>query len=339
MLRDAGNQSAERRSMFNAILIERDPYRASFASLDPAQLPAGEVTVRVEYSTLNYKDALAITGKGPVVRQFPMVPGIDLAGVVETSSNAACLQGDKVVLNGWGVGESHWGGLAQLARVKGDWLIPLPPVFTTRQAMSIGTAGYTAMLCVLALERHGVTPDSGDILVTGAAGGVGSVSVAVLAKLGFRVVAMTGRLSETGFLKQLGAAEVIDRAQFANPGKPLLKERWAGAIDVVGGHTLANVCASLRYGGIVAACGLAGGMDFPASVAPFILRGITLRGVDSVMRPRVDRLEAWRRLSQDLDAKKLDLLTEEIPLSRAADRAALIIDGQIRGRIVVDTNR
>jgi acrylyl-CoA reductase (NADPH) len=325
--------------LFHAILVERDPYRASFASLDEARLPAGEVTVRVEYSTLNYKDALAITGLGPVVRQFPMVPGIDLAGVVETSSNAAYKPGDKVVLNGWGVGETHWGGLAQLARVKGDWLILLPPLFTTRQAMAIGTAGYTAMLCVLALERHGLTPDSGEILVTGASGGVGSVSVAVLAKLGFRVVAMTGRLSESGFLKQLGATEVIDRAQYANPGKPLLKERWAGAVDVVGGHTLVNVCASLRYGGIVAACGLAGGMDFPGSVAPFILRGVTLRGVDSVMRPRADRLEAWSRLSQDLDARKLELLTEEVPLSRAADRAALILDGQIRGRIVVDTHR
>jgi acrylyl-CoA reductase (NADPH) len=325
--------------MFNAILIERDPYRASFASLDPAQLPAGEVTVRVDYSTLNYKDALAITGLGPVVRQFPMVPGIDFAGVVETSSNAAYKQGDKVVLNGWGVGETHWGGLAQLARVKGDWLIPLPPLFTTRQAMAIGTAGYTAMLCVLALEKHGLTPDGGEILVTGAAGGVGSVCIAVLAKLGFRVVAMTGRLSESDFLKQLGAADVIDRAQFANAGKPLLKEQWAGAVDVVGGHTLANICASLRYGGVVAACGLAGGMDFPASVAPFILRGITLRGVDSVMRPRIDRLEAWSRLSRDLDVRKLELLTEEVPLSKAADRAALILDGQVRGRIVVDTDR
>jgi len=325
--------------MFNAILIERDPYRASLASLDEARLPAGDVTVRVDYSTLNYKDALAITGKGPVVRQFPMVPGIDFAGSVETSGNAAYKKGDKVVLNGWGVGESHWGGLAQRARINGDWLIPLPPEFTARQAMAIGTAGYTAMLCVLALERHGVTPDRGEILVTGAAGGVGSIAVAVLAKLGFRVAAMTGRLAESDFLRQLGAAEVIDRALYANPGKPLLKERWAGAVDVVGGHTLANVCASLRYGGVVAACGLAGGMDFPASVAPFILRGITLRGVDSVMRPRVDRLEAWSRLSQDLDARKLELLTEEVALSGAADRAALVLDGQIRGRIVVDTNR
>ena len=226
-------------------------------------------------------------------------------------------------MNGWGVGESHWGGLAQIARVKGEWLIPLPSAFTARQAMAIGTAGYTAMLCVMALQRHGVTPGGGEILVTGAAGGVGSVAVAVLSKLGFRVAAVTGRPAEAEFLRQLGAAEILERAQFAAPGKPLAKERWAGAIDVVGSHTLANVCASLRYGGVVAACGLAGGMDFPATVAPFILRGITLAGVDSVMRPRTDRLEAWRRLTQDLDIKKLDLLTEEIGLSQATERAAL----------------
>jgi acrylyl-CoA reductase (NADPH) len=327
--------------MFNAILIEREPppYRASIQSLDEAQLPAGEVTVRVEYSTLNYKDALAITGKAPVVRQFPMVPGIDFAGSVEHSSHPAYKKGDKVLLNGWGVGENHWGGLAQLARVKGDWLIPLPHEFTTRQAMAVGTAGYTAMLCVMALQGHGVTPDSGEILVTGAAGGVGSVALAVLSKLGFRVVAVTGRPAEAEFLKQLGAVEILDRAQFAGPGKPLAKERWAAAIDVVGSHTLVNVCAALRYGGIVAACGLAGGMDCPANVAPFILRGITLAGIDSVMRPRPDRVEAWRRLTQDLDRKKLDLLTEEIALSQVVARAAAFLDGQIRGRLLVDTNR
>jgi acrylyl-CoA reductase (NADPH) len=326
--------------MFKAVLVEKDAqsYRAGIQSLDEAQLPAGDVTVRVEYSTLNYKDALAITGKGPVVRQFPMVPGIDFAGSVESSSNSSYKVGDKVLLNGWGVGENHWGGLAQIARVKGDWLIPLPSAFTARQAMAIGTAGYTAMLCVIALQRHGITPGSGEILVTGAAGGVGSVAVAVLSKLGFRVAAVTGRPAEAEFLRQLGAAEVLERAQFAAPGKPLAKERWAGAIDVVGSHTLANVCASLRYGGVVAACGLAGGMDFPATVAPFILRGITLSGVDSVMRPRNDRMEAWRRLTQDLDIKKLDLLTEEIALSQAPERAALLLQGQIRGRIVVNTN-
>jgi acrylyl-CoA reductase (NADPH) len=267
-----------------------------------------------------------------------MVPGIDFAGSVESSSNSSFKSGDKVLLNGWGVGESHWGGLAQIARVKGEWLIPLPSAFSARQAMAIGTAGYTAMLCVIALQRHGVTPGGGEILVTGAAGGVGSVAVAVLSKLGFRVAAVTGRPAEAEFLRQLGAAEILERAQFAAPGKPLAKERWAGAIDVVGSHTLANVCASLRYGGVVAACGLAGGMDFPATVAPFILRGITLSGVDSVMRPRNDRLEAWRRLTQDLDIKKLDLLTEEIGLSQATERAALFLQGRIRGRVVVNTN-
>jgi len=327
--------------MFNAILIERDPppYRASLKKLEESQLPAGDVSVRVEYSTLNYKDALAITGKGPVVRQFPLVPGIDFAGTVDESSNPGFKRGDKVLLNGWGVGEAHWGGLAQLARVKADWLIPLPGALTTRQAMAVGTAGYTAMLCVMALERHGVTPSDGEILVTGAAGGVGSIAVALLSKLGFRVAAMTGRPAESGFLTELGAAEIMDRAAYAGAGRPLAKERWAGAIDVVGSHTLANVCASLRYGGVVAACGLAGGMDFPGTVAPFILRGITLAGIDSVMRPRPDRVEAWRRLSRDLELNKLELLTVEISLAQALERAATILEGQVRGRIVVDVNR
>lgn len=327
--------------MFKAILIERDPepHRANLRDLDEAQLPPGDVTVRIDYSTLNYKDALAITGKGPVVRQFPMVPGIDFAGTVERSSHADHKTGDRVVLNGWGVGETHWGGLGQIARVKGEWLVPLPSALTTRQAMAVGTAGYTAMLCVIALERHGITAQSGEILVTGAAGGVGSIAVAILAKLGFRVVAMTGRPAEADFLEQLGAAEIIDRAQCSAAGKPLSKERWAAAIDVVGSHTLANVCASLRYGGVAAACGLAGGMDFPASVAPFILRGITLVGIDSVMRPRIDRLEAWRRLSRDLDLQRLELLTEEITLSQAIERAGPLLEGRVRGRIVVDVNR
>jgi len=327
--------------MFKAILIERDPepYRANLRDLDEAQLPPGDVTVRIDYSTLNYKDALAITGKGPVVRQFPMVPGIDFAGTVERSSHGDYRTGDRVVLNGWGVGETHWGGLGQIARVKGEWLVPLPSALTTRQAMAVGTAGYTAMLCVIALERHGITAQSGEILITGAAGGVGSIAVAILAKLGFRIVAMTGRPAEADFLKQLGAAEIIDRAQYSAAGKPLSKERWAAAIDVVGSHTLANVCASLRYGGVVAACGLAGGMDFPASVAPFILRGITLVGIDSVMRPRTDRLEAWRRLSRDLDLQRLERLTEEIALSQATGRAGQLLEGRVRGRIVVDVNR
>jgi acrylyl-CoA reductase (NADPH) len=327
--------------MFNAILIERDPppYRAGLKKLDESQLPADDVTVRVEYSTLNYKDALAITGKGPVVRHFPMVPGIDFAGTVEHSGNPAYSNGDKVVLNGWGVGEAHWGGLAQVARVKADWLIPLPGALTARQAMAVGTAGYTAMLCVMALERHGITPGDGEILVSGAAGGVGSIAVALLSKLGFRVAAMTGRPAEADFLRQLGAAEIVDRAAYAGAGKPLAKERWAGAIDVVGSHTLANVCASLRYGGVVAACGLAGGMDFPATVAPFILRGVTLAGIDSVMRPRADRVEAWRRLSRDLELKTLELLVEEISLAQALERAGSFLEGQVRGRIVVDVHR
>jgi acrylyl-CoA reductase (NADPH) len=327
--------------MFNAILVERDPppYRAGLKKLDESQLPAGDVTVHVEYSTLNYKDALAITGKGPVVRHFPLVPGIDFAGTVAESSNPGFKSGDKVLLNGWAVGEAHWGGLAQMARVKADWLIPLPGALTTRQAMAVGTAGYTAMLCVMALERHGITPGDGDILVTGAAGGVGSIAVALLSKLGFRIAAMTGRPAESGFLKDLGAEEIVDRAAYAGAGKPLAKERWAGAIDVVGSHTLANVCAALRYGGAVAACGLAGGMDFPGTVAPFILRGITLAGIDSVMRPRPDRVEAWRRLSRDLEINKLELLAVEISLAQALERAGSFLQGQIRGRIVVDVNR
>lgn len=327
--------------MFTAILVERDPapYRASLKDLDESQLPPGDVTVRVEYSTLNYKDALAITGKGPVVRHFPMVPGIDLAGTVDGSNNSSYKSGDKVLLNGWGVGESHWGGLAQRARVKADWLIPLPGALTARQAMAVGTAGYTAMLSVMTLERHGITPGDGEILVTGAAGGVGSVAVALLSKLGFRVAAMTGRPAETDFFRQLGASEILDRAAYSGAGKPLAKERWAAAIDVVGSHTLANVCASLRYGGVVAACGLAGGMDFPGTVAPFILRGITLAGIDSVMRPRPDRVEAWRRLSRDLEVHKLELLAQEISLAEALERAGSVLEGRVRGRIIVDVNR
>lgn len=327
--------------MFKAVLIEKDEagYRAGVTEVDDAALPEGDVTVRVAYSTLNYKDGLAITGKGPVVRKFPMVPGIDLAGTVEASSHAGIAVGDAVVLNGWGVGEGHWGGLAQRARLKGDWLVPLPAAFTPRQAMAIGTAGYTAMLCVMALERHAVTPASGEVLVTGANGGVGSVAVALLAKLGYTVVASTGRPQEADYLKTLGAAEIIDRAQLSAPGKPLAKERWAGAVDTVGSHTLANVCASTKYRGAVAACGLAQGMDFPSSVAPFILRGVTLAGVDSVMAPRAERLEAWRRLAQDLDVAKLELMTHEIGLGEAVATAAALLEGRVRGRVVVNVNR
>ncbi|TVT60384.1 MAG: oxidoreductase [Azoarcus sp. PHD] len=327
--------------MFKGILIEKGDagYRATLSDIDEAQLPEGDVTVNVQYSTLNYKDGLAITGKGPVVRKFPLVPGIDLVGTVESSSHEGIAVGDAVVLNGWGVGEGHWGGLAQKAKLKGEWLVPLPSAFTPKQAMAIGTAGYTAMLCVLALERHGVTPDKGEILVTGANGGVGSVAVALLAKLGYTVVASTGRPQEADYLKSLGAAEIIDRAQFSAAGRPLAKERWAGAVDTVGSHTLANVCASARYRGVVTACGLAQGMDFPATVAPFILRGVTLAGVDSVMCPRVDRLEAWARLARDLDVSKLDLITHEIALSDAIPAASDLLEGKIRGRVVVDVNR
>ncbi|EQM67964.1 alcohol dehydrogenase [Aquipseudomonas alcaligenes OT 69] len=327
--------------MFKGILIDKDDagYRATLAELDEAQLPEGDVTVQVDYSTLNYKDGLAITGKSPVVRKFPMVAGIDLAGTVEASDNPAFKAGDRVLLNGWGVGETHWGGLAQKARLNGDWLIPLPAGFTPRQAMAIGTAGYTAMLSVLALERNGVTPDKGPVLVTGANGGVGSFAIALLARLGYQVAASTGRPQEADYLKHLGAAEIIDRASLSEPGRPLGKERWAGAVDSVGSHTLANVCAGIRYGGAVAACGLAQGMDFPASVAPFILRGVTLAGIDSVMRPRADRIEAWDRLARDLDLALLDEITSEIGLGEAVLSASELLEGRVRGRVVVDVNR
>ena len=327
--------------MFKGILINKDNhgYRAEVTDIDDSQLPEGDVTVRVSHSTLNYKDGLAITGKGPIVRQFPMVPGVDLAGTVEDSSDPDFKPGDQVLLNGWGVGEGHWGGLAQRARLQGKWLIPLPGAFTPAQAMAIGTAGYTAMLAIMALEKNGVTPDKGDVLVTGSNGGVGSFAIALLAKLGYRVVASTGRLGESDYLTSLGAAEIIDRATLAEPGRPLAKERWAGAIDSVGSHTLANICASTRYWGTVATCGLAQGMDFPASVAPFILRGVTLAGIDSVMRPRQDRIDAWARLARDLDVSLLPLISREIGFSEVVETAHLLMDGQIRGRIVVDTRR
>jgi acrylyl-CoA reductase (NADPH) len=326
--------------MFKALLVDKpgERYQCTLTELDDAQLSEGNVTVLVAYSTLNYKDGLAITGRFPVIRKFPLVPGIDCAGAVEASTHPAFKPGDLVVLNGWGVGESHSGGLAQKARLNGDWLIPLPAAFTPRQAMAIGTAGYTAMLCVQALERHGVTPAQGEVLVTGASGGVGSVAIALLSGRGFRVVASTGKLDETAYLKDLGAAEVIDRALLSAPGKPLAKERWAGVVDAVGSHTLANACAATRYGGAVAACGLAQGMDFPGSVAPFILRGVTLYGIDSVLAPRGKRIAAWSALAAELDPAKLDAITHEIPLAGALAAAEEILAGKVRGRLVVNVN-
>ena len=325
--------------MFQALLLTKNPEGATLAeiaSLDEAQLPEGEVLVEVAYSTVNYKDALAITGTSPVVRKFPMVPGIDFAGAVLDSSDARFKPGDAVLLNGWGVGENHWGGLAQKARVKADWLVPMPQGMDARQAMAIGTAGYTAMLCVMALQDRGVTPAAGPVLVTGANGGVGSIAIALLARLGFEVHASTGRMAEAGHLKQLGAAELIDRATLSAPGKPLQKERWAAAVDSVGSHTLANICASLKYGGTVAACGLAQGMDLPTSVAPFILRGVTLAGVDSVQAPMARRLTAWERLARELPADLLEANTETIALDRVAALAPRLLAGQVRGRVRVD---
>lgn len=324
--------------MFKGILIQKDDsgYQAALQDIDESQLPEGDVSINVKYSTINYKDALAITGKGPVVRQFPMVPGIDLVGEVTHSDSEQFSVGQHVLLNGWGVGEKHWGGLAAKARVNSQWLIPLPDSLSPAHAMAIGTAGYTAMLSVIALERHGITPDSGSILVTGANGGVGSFAIGLLSQLGYHVVASTGRAEESSYLKALGANEIIDRAQLSEPGKPLAKEAWAGAIDSVGSHTLANVCAGIRYGGVVTACGLAQGMDFPATVAPFILRGITLAGIDSVMRPTQDRIEAWERLAQFIDAEKFDNISTTIGLSDVIDHADKLLKGQVRGRIVVD---
>lgn len=327
--------------MFSAIVIDKndDKQSVSLQQIDEAQLPDGDVTIDVDYSTLNYKDGLAITGKSPVVRKFPMVPGIDLVGTVRTSDHADWKTGDKVVLNGWGVGEGHWGGLAQVARLKGDWLVPLPAAFTGVQAMAIGTAGYTAALCVEALVKAGVTPDQGEILVTGATGGVGSVAVALLKKAGFTVIGSTGKASEADYLTQLGAAGVIDRAELSEKGKPLQKERWAGVVDSVGSFTLANACAQTRYGGAVAACGLAQGADFPVTVMPFILRGVRLLGIDSVMAPKAPRLAAWERLARDLDPALLGVIAHEITLAEAPAAAADLIDGKVRGRIIVNVNR
>lgn len=328
--------------MFAGILINKDDngQTVELAQIDEAQLPEGDVTIDVEYSTLNYKDGLAITGSSPVVRKFPMVPGIDLVGVVSDSSNPEFKAGDRVVLNGWGVGEGHWGGLAQKARLNGDWLIKLPAAFDGRQAMAIGTAGYTAALCVEALVNFGVKPEQGEVLVTGATGGVGSVAVALLAKAGFKVVAATGKASEGDYLKQLGASDIIDRAELAEKGRPLQKERWAGVVDSVGSHTLVNACAQTRYGGAVAACGLAQGPDFPSTVMPFILRGVSLLGIDSVMAAKEKRMPAWDRLARDLDKNLLDLIAgTEIPLADAIDAAKGLLEGKVRGRIVVDVNK
>jgi acrylyl-CoA reductase (NADPH) len=322
---------------FKAVVIEKTDggTKAALTDFDEANLMDGDVTVRVEYSTLNYKDGLAITGKGPVVRRFPMIAGIDFAGTVESSTHPAWKLGDKVVLNGWGCGETHLGAYAEKTRVKGDWLVPLPKSMSAREAMAIGTAGFTAMLAVMALERHGLSPARGPIAVTGAAGGVGSVAIALLAKLGFAVHAVTGRPQEADFLKGLGASEIVERKELAGPVRPLAKERWAGGIDAVGSTTLANLLSMIRYGGAVAACGLAGGMDLPASVAPFILRGVCLYGIDSVMCPLDRRRQAWKRLDSDLDRQKLAMITREIGLPDVFGVAPDILAGQVRGRIVV----
>jgi acrylyl-CoA reductase (NADPH) len=324
-------------STFKAIVIEKGEggQKLALTSFDEKDLMDGDVTVAVEWSTVNYKDGLAITGKAPVVRRFPMIPGIDLAGTVEASSHPAWNPGDKVICNGWGLGETWLGAYAEKARVKGDWLVPLPRNMSTRDAMAVGTAGYTAMLCVMALERHGLTPQSGPVIVTGAAGGVGSVAVALLAKLGWQVSASTGRPHEADYLRQLGAAEIIDRQELSGPAKPLAKERWAAGVDTVGSTTLANLISMTRYGGAVAACGLAGGMDLPSSVAPFILRSVSLLGIDSVMCPLALRQEAWQRLATDLDRDKLAAMTREIALTDVITTAPHIIAGKVRGRLVV----
>jgi acrylyl-CoA reductase (NADPH) len=327
--------------MFKAIVINKDDkgYRAELGQLEESALPAGDVRVQVQYSTLNYKDGLAITGKGPVVRSFPMVPGIDFAGEVLESTSPEFKVGDAVLLNGWGVGEGHWGGLAQQARVKADWLIPLPKGFTAKQALAIGTAGYTAMLCVMALQKHGVKPADGEVLVTGAAGGVGSFAIAMLSKLGFTVVASSGRPQEAEYLRSLGATEVIDRSSLSEPGKPLARERWAAVVDSVGSHTLVNACAATKSEGAVAACGLAQGMDFPGTVAPFILRGVTLYGINSVTMPKAKRIAAYEQLSALVDLKTLDAISHEVSLGEAIEYADALMKGNVRGRVIVDVNR
>jgi acrylyl-CoA reductase (NADPH) len=326
------------KSRFRAVMLRKDGDKQSVEDVElaPDDLMPGDVTVAVSHSTVNYKDGLALTGRSPVVRRFPMIPGIDLAGTVEQSSHPDFQPGDRVVLNGFGLSETHFGGYSELARVKGDWLVPLPKEFTPAQAMAIGTAGYTAMLCVLALEDAHVTPAKGAVIVTGANGGVGSVAVSLLAKLGYKVIASTGRPEEESYLKSLGASEIIARAELAGEPRMLGKERWAGAVDSVGSKTLANVIAQTSYGGAVAACGLAGGMDLPTSVAPFILRGILLLGIDSVQMPKPRRIQAWNRLARDLDLAKLAAMTHTIPLSGVRKAAEDILAGKIRGRLVVE---
>ena len=318
---------------------DNDQFSARVADVDESQLPDGDVTLAVDYSTINYKDALAITNKSPIVRKWPMVAGIDAAGTVKESAHPAFKSGDKAILMGWGVGESHWGGLAQKVRVNGDWLVKLPRGVTTREAMAIGTAGFTAMLCIMAIDERGITAKSGEILVTGATGGVGSIAVAILAHRGYRVVASTGKVSEAPYLEALGAAEVIERNALSQPGKPLQKQRWAGTVDSVGSHTLANACAQTMDEGVVTACGLAQGMDFPVTVAPFILRGVKLEGINSVTCPMERRRRAWQHLEKELDGAKLASMIVEIPLAEAIARAPDVIAGKHRGRIVVDVNR
>jgi acrylyl-CoA reductase (NADPH) len=322
---------------FKAIVVEKADkgQTISLTEFDDADLMDGDVTVRIDWSTINYKDGLAVTGKAPVVRRFPMIPGIDFAGEVEASSHPDWKPGDKVILNGWGTGETHLGAYGEKARVKGQWLVRLPPTISPREAMAIGTAGYTAMLAVMALERHGLKPSDGPVVVTGAAGGVGSVAIALLAKLGFQVIASTGRREEADYLKGLGASEIIDRDELSAPGRPLAKERWAGGIDSVGSTTLANMLSMTKYGGAVAACGLAGGMDLPGSVAPFILRGVSLLGIDSVQCSPSWRIAAWKRLESDLDRGKLEGMIRQIGLSEVIDLAGTILEGRVRGRIVV----
>ena len=328
--------------MFNALVLNKNEDQKAtgeIQEIDISELPEGDVLVKVDYSTINYKDSLAITSSSPIIKNFPMVPGIDFAGTVEESTNSNFNIGDNVILNGFGVGEKHWGGLSQKARVNGDWLIHMPKEFTAKQAMAIGTAGYTSMLCVLALENNGITPEKGEILVTGATGGVGSVAISLLSKLGYNICASSGRIEHSEYLKSLGASSIIDRNELSEKGRPLNKERWAGAIDSVGSHTLANICASLKYGGTVAACGLAQGFDLPSTVMPFILRGVTLAGVDSVYCPIKDRINAWERLASDLNMDQLNEMISTVPLSEVVDSTHNMLSGKTHGRIIVDVNR